>query len=134
MEKTLFWFERSAKRRNKNCIITLTKFYSQGKIVPKNNKKVIEICLLAIKLKRKVKTMEKQLKEILVLGEEEWTPKLNIYWPFVDKEISQKQIFCLLLLSKVRSHSPSKTVSLVLLKGITMVIIKYLCHFRQLKN
>jgi TPR repeat protein len=68
------------------------------------------------------------LKEILSQKYVEWREDLHKYWN-PSKEVKGKIIY-LLLISKNRKESSNHLCSF-LVKGITINIIKYFCHFTQ---
>jgi TPR repeat protein len=69
-----------------------------------------------------------QFKEMISTEHVKWEPKYHIHWPNIEN--FNDKIILLLLISKNRKQSKKKEIQ-VMVKGITMLIIKYLCHFCQ---
>ena len=59
----------------------------------------------------------------------EWRKEYHVYWKS-EENLNQK-IIILLLISKFKREIHNRTISQILVKGIVMKIIKYLCHFTQ---
>jgi TPR repeat protein len=60
----------------------------------------------------------------------EWKEEYHIYWKSTND--LNNQILVILLSSKFRKNSKYNIVSNILVKGITMKIIKFICHFNQI--
>lgn len=61
-----------------------------------------------------------------------WRPEFHKYWVSTLYPELNKQITCLLLVSKNRNISKKKEAKFMA-KGVTMIIIKHLCHSKQTK-
>ena len=60
-----------------------------------------------------------------------WRKEYHQYWN--KKNNLDDEIFTILLISKFRKFSKKKAVKFIMIKGIVMDIIKYLCHFQDHK-
>jgi TPR repeat protein len=105
-------------------------YFEYGKLLNKKMDyyKLVTPMIHNLKKNHKTSYIEKILKEILSQKLVEWETKLHEYWD-VSKEVNEK-IICILLISKHRKESSNKNGDF-LVKGITINIIKYLCHFTQ---
>ena len=68
-------------------------------------------------------------QKILHSGQVSWRKEFHEYWK--GETGLNEQILCLLLSSKSKSSSTNHTVKSILVTGVVLNIVKFLCHLRQ---
>ena len=74
-------------------------------------------------------TVKKYFLKILQKKKVNWREEYHIYWKS-ENDLNQ-QILLILLASKFRKQSNDQLISSVLVKGIAMKTIKFICHQKQ---
>lgn len=153
-------FEKSAEVNNRIALKHLARIYERGKYNTKIDvPKAIEYHKRASKLGDKDSTQclvkiytregkcdtaallllecgrKKLLREYLFDHVANWNTCLHIYWPFEDPIAINRKILTLLLISKHRNEVHMDTKRIIsksfMVKGIFMIVIKYLCRFNS---
>ena len=129
------WFIKAAKCGYPYAITQLSMIYKEGRFrqgkmqVEADQEKAAYFSLMAIQCGEDQKLL---LGEILRTKKVAWAKMYHVHWPLPKerRDITlNDQIKTILLVMKNRKQSKYNLVP-VLVKGIVMDIIKYLCHFR----
>ena len=132
LQKAVHYYEKAISMGQKDSIYNLALIYEMGdEENGKIEKDINRACSLYYKAfmsfgqdeiykKKFLKQFEIHQNEIV------WRKEYHIYWK-KDEHLNTK-IFLILLISKKRRETKNKVLDAVLVKGITINIIKYLCH------
>ena len=125
LKKSAEYFDLSCKAGNMESIIFSVDIYLYGRFgFPLDYEKALKYCKMGLE---KEKYMETKITEILSIAQFEWEMELHRFWPKTPQ--LDKKIITLLLISKNKSSSKGGQF---MIKGITMIIIQFLCHLDQL--
>ena len=127
-------FERAIKLGNTYSMYNLALIYDKGDKESKLERDVEKSCFLFYQCfkgnhpnpKSKIffrNLIDKEQNKII------WRKEYHTYWK--KKDLLNPKIILLLLISKHRKDFQNITINGVFLKGITMEMIKYLCHFSK---
>ena len=129
INKSIEYYEKGCDLNNYECLVNLANLYKKGNEVPIDLEKSCSYLLRACFVSEdNVDFVKIQLLRIISTKKVEWRTEYHEFWG--KQDLLDKQIVVLLLISKNRKES-IKEESKVLVKGIIMKIIKFLCHFRQ---
>lgn len=129
INKALYYLFEAAKLDNINAIEYLASIYQFGELNMKEDlEKSFEYYNKLIDLGRKD---DDTFIDLIKTGKLEWESKSHFAWKFnTIKTDVEDQILTLLLISKHRNLS--KRDLYFMSKHITMIIIKFMCHFQQI--
>jgi TPR repeat protein len=132
MKKSIELYEKAANLRNYDAMNELGKIYKDGveNVIEKDTEKAVLYFYKSFK-EGKLNYALDNLQKTLELNVT-WKREFHIYWP--SSPLLFSQVFVLIILSKFRSFSLFPFVSQFFVKGVTMKIIQFLCHFQQNKK
>ena len=132
IKKAIELFERAVQMNNPTATYNLAELYSKGEkdehiTIEKDLDKAAYYYYKSSRMD--VIHRDGVLVNLIQRNKLNWREEYHVYWN-ASKKIN-KQILMILLASKFRKQSNDQLVSSVLVKGIAMNIIKFLCHFKQ---
>ena len=129
--KAIELLEKAVKLKNHIAANFLSNIYENGEkgFVEIDVEKAAHYCFLYVEISKDLPSIfENFLKKYKV----EWKMQYHVYW-CTPNDLND-QIRTILLISKHKNLSTSDLVPNLIVKGIAIQIIKYLCHFKQFLN
>ena len=130
IEKSLFYYEKAVEYGDLNSLTILGNIYYTGDGVAKDFEKSAFYFFQKFKKNKSSNALKKLFDYCLI----NWKPEYHQFWNCsINLNLNEKILF-LLLISKNRKESSLQNVDCIMVKGITMNIIKFLCHFCEKKK
>lgn len=145
IKKSIFYFEKCAQLNCSTAYCQLSLYYKNGDENEELEKDIDKAAFFMLKSflfqkNNENQKLSKELLEFISTNRIEWKPEYHIYWnassslnTFYDfKSDLDQQVFIVLCISKFRFSSNNFSVRSLLVKGISLLVIKFLCHFKHI--
>ena len=93
--------------------------------------KAAHLYFKSFKMDGKQNDIFQKFKNLVDSKKIEWKMEYHIYWIDKDNQLLKKQILIVLLISKMRNLSKKDFVPNMIVKGIAIKVIKYLCESKN---
>ena len=131
LRKAIELYENAIKLGEPNAYFNLALIYELGDLESNIERDADKACSLYFQSFSNYDLETSKLRFLYIIENQAekivWKTEYHQFWK--KDTLSQNQIISLLLISKHRLKLQNKTLQSVLVKGITMNVIKYLCHF-----
>ena len=131
--KTIELYERAVELEDFNCTFNLAILYQKGE-ENKNVKIEIDLDKSAHYYFKSDQLGDENGKEQLIWiiqnNKINWKEEYHVFWK--GESDLNRQILMILFVCKFRKNSNDKLISSILVKGISVKIIKFLCHLKQI--
>ena len=131
IKKAVELWSRASLLNHPSSTFNLALIYEDGKVVPRDLEKSASLYFKVFQSSNKERDVLSNFLSIVSHNKVCWKKRYHPHYPFSNKPFLDSQIVTLFLLSKFRKLSSVKFVSDFLIKGITKIILKFLCTINQ---